>query len=102
VAARLGMSIDECLRKHTRRQMLVWSAHFDEVPGAEEHLLAQLCDMFLRANSKKGRRSKGPDAFRQRFGAPAAPRQTVEQAAAASKARWAARLGRKVSDIEGG
>lgn len=119
MAERLGMSLDECMERHTEGQQRMWDTYFAEElnrPGRIESYLMRvtaeiysLRDQLRLMFAKKGEKPAEVklEHFRVTFGEPAEARvKTPEEVSAAARARWTAGLGmpaieQKVSRAEG-
>lgn len=87
------MSLQQCLRRVSHREFLTWMAWMDldqNRPSRADHYAMQVAAEIRRGNSKNPRKVS-LDHFKipfQRQRARAARPRTVEEATAASKARW--------------
>lgn len=89
------MPLGECMERHTYRQLLVWLAWLENQwnePDRHDYYLMQIAAAICSVNAKRGRRPKLKDfALKFRVGRNTSS-ASKEQAAAVSKAIWAARL----------
>jgi hypothetical protein len=95
LSSHLHLPLTECLQRTTYRQYLVWEAWLREqwnTPDRHDYYLMQIALRVIQSRLKKGS-SLSPDSQKIPFREVAAkiavaPKQTVEQVTALSKAKW--------------
>jgi len=94
VASHLGMSLDECLQKHTKRQIAAWLVYLKQKwdsPTTTEYYLMQIAAEIRRTKAKDPRRVRIEDLriiFRSKRSHRDMTEEEKKQAAQASKNAW--------------
>lgn len=89
------MSIDQCMRSHTERQLRIWAAWFEKEhnrPSRTDYYLMQICQM-LSAKPQPLERYKIPFNFQPRVRRrKRITQQDIDQATLNAKMAWSVRL----------